>query len=221
MSGRRHRIALVCGGLMLLWLSVVPGWAGFEEESAPTKAATMPRPYVSGCHWRSRAMLRPNAFSVTCTPGDRASPWTTGKRYSGGQRAAAQGNARAQAGLGSAYSLGYGVLQDDRQAFFQWSQRAAEGRCPRTNYARCAIRSREKADPQDYTWAFQWYHKAAAQGDPLAQVDLGALYAKGKGVPRVQPSGTVVATGCCPGKLRDTQDDLGSMYSKGWGGTAG
>ena len=37
--------------------------------------------------------------------------------------------------------------------------------------------------PQDYAQAFIWYSKAAYQANAEAQNALGAMYAKGRGVP--------------------------------------
>ena len=36
--------------------------------------------------------------------------------------------------------------------------------------------------PQDYQEAVKWYRLAAAQGNEFAQVDLGVMYAEGRGV---------------------------------------
>jgi TPR repeat protein len=36
--------------------------------------------------------------------------------------------------------------------------------------------------PQDYREAVKWYRLAAAQGNELAQVNLGVMYTKGRGV---------------------------------------
>ena len=38
--------------------------------------------------------------------------------------------------------------------------------------------------PQDYAEALKWFRLAAAQGDALAQHNLGLMYAKGYGVPQ-------------------------------------
>src|SRR5208282_3987556 len=38
--------------------------------------------------------------------------------------------------------------------------------------------------PQDYVQAAVWYHKAAEQGNAIAQYTLGFLYAFGEGVPQ-------------------------------------
>jgi hypothetical protein len=37
--------------------------------------------------------------------------------------------------------------------------------------------------PQDYAEAAKWYRKAAEQGEPSAQNNLGFMYGKGRGVP--------------------------------------
>ncbi|MEK7761833.1 MAG: tetratricopeptide repeat protein [Nitrospirota bacterium] len=42
----------------------------------------------------------------------------------------------------------------------------------------------DKVVPQDYAQARQWWEKAAAQGDDLAQTKLGLLYENGRGVPQ-------------------------------------
>ena len=38
--------------------------------------------------------------------------------------------------------------------------------------------------PRDYGEAARWYRKAARQGHPHAQLNLGAMYANGQGMPR-------------------------------------
>jgi TPR repeat protein len=38
--------------------------------------------------------------------------------------------------------------------------------------------------PQDDAEAVRWYRKAAGQGDPSAQYNLGLMYAAGQGVPQ-------------------------------------
>ena len=38
--------------------------------------------------------------------------------------------------------------------------------------------------PQDYAQAIHWFHSAAAQGEAMAQVNLGAMYGDGRGVPQ-------------------------------------
>jgi TPR repeat protein len=38
--------------------------------------------------------------------------------------------------------------------------------------------------PQDYAEAAKWYRKAAEQGHPLGQLNLGFMYGTGRGVPQ-------------------------------------
>ena len=38
--------------------------------------------------------------------------------------------------------------------------------------------------PKDYKQAVYWFRKAADQGNAGAQYNLGAMYAKGEGVPK-------------------------------------
>ena len=45
---------------------------------------------------------------------------------------------------------------------------------------------------QDYAEAVKWYRLAAAQGNAMAQANLGLRYAKGEGVPPV-PFGTLIS----------------------------
>ncbi len=47
--------------------------------------------------------------------------------------------------------------------------------------------------PQDYPEAAKWYRLAAAQGDNLAQFNLGYMYDKGQGVAQDSTSSQVVA----------------------------
>jgi uncharacterized protein len=44
------------------------------------------------------------------------------------------------------------------------------------------IYDRGQGVPQDYAQAVAWYRKAAGQGDPFAQYNLGVMYAKSHGV---------------------------------------
>ena len=41
------------------------------------------------------------------------------------------------------------------------------------------------AFPKDFPAAAEWFGKAAKKNDPVALYDLGAMYEKGRGVPRL------------------------------------
>lgn len=125
------------------------------------------------------------------------------------RRAADQGNADAQYGLGIMYSNGRGVPQNDVEAV-KWFRLAsdkgnvlAQGRL--TPPARlAAVEQLAKADqgdvtaqsqlgfmyangkgvPQDYVEAVKWLLLAANQGDARAQFNLGIMYHSGRGVPQ-------------------------------------
>ena len=62
---------------------------------------------------------------------------------------------------------------------------------------------------QDYSHAAEWYLKAADQSHPLAQFNLGVMYAKGQGVPQDDvKAGLWIAKAACQG-------DAGAQHSMG------
>jgi TPR repeat protein len=75
---------------------------------------------------------------------------------------------------------------------------------------------------QDYKQAFQWYEKAARQGNANAELALAVLYSRGEGVP--QDSKQALAYflkaaqhGEPPWVLADAQYKLGECFERGWG----
>jgi TPR repeat protein len=96
-------------------------------------------------------------------------------------KAAEQGNADAQYGLGCCYEEGHGVDKDLSEAL-RWYGKAAEqgsayaqnrmGYCYEKGY--CVTR--------DYNLAFEWYKKSAEQRYDVAQYNLGRCYEEGRGV---------------------------------------
>jgi TPR repeat protein len=113
---------------------------------------------------------------------------------------AEQGNAAAQDFLGSMYETGKGVPQDKAEAT-KWHQIAAD-----QGYAPAEFKVGEMyyngraidvaLQPGDYDWiekglgvpryyakAVMWWGRAAANGYPPAQSQLGFMYANGMGVP--------------------------------------
>lgn len=112
------------------------------------------------------------------------------------QKAADKGHAPAQYALGHMYRYGLGVPQEFAAAI-RWYQKAAEKKCAaaQTNlghiYCRGPAIARDYREavqwvatetPQDYEQALAWYQKAAAQGHPVAQTNLGVMYLFGLGV---------------------------------------
>jgi TPR repeat protein len=102
---------------------------------------------------------------------------------------AEQGNARAQANLGSIYihAYDYGcsgeVAQDYAQAL-AWYRRAADQGLADAQFNLGLMYADGPGVPQDYAQATAWYRKAADQGNGGAQFNLGVMYDKGLGVPQ-------------------------------------
>jgi uncharacterized protein len=61
---------------------------------------------------------------------------------------------------------------------------AASRRAPLAQYNLGAMYARGQGVPQDFAQAFNWFGKAADQGNAYAQVSLGELYAEGYGAPQ-------------------------------------
>ena len=97
------------------------------------------------------------------------------------EKAAYEGDAKAQWLLGFLYREGKGVRQDYTKAREWFEKAAAQGDAE----AQCGLGFlyyEGKGVIQDYTKAREWFEKAAAQGDATAQLSLGVLYYEGKGV---------------------------------------
>lgn len=87
---------------------------------------------------------------------------------------AEQGDAEAQANLGSAYAVGGGVPKDSAQAFYWHSKAARQGYAPAQMLLGLAYANGDGV-PQDRSQAIFWWRKAAAQGDPVARQLLNSL----------------------------------------------
>ena len=96
---------------------------------------------------------------------------------------AEQGDAEAEAKLGSMYSHGQGVPQDYAEAL-RWYRKAADQGDRNAENGIALMYSQAQGVPQDYAEALRWYHKAADQGYAKAQYNLGNMYYYGRGVPQ-------------------------------------
>jgi hypothetical protein len=99
------------------------------------------------------------------------------------RKAADQGDAVAQATLGSLYEHGQGVPQDYAQAA-QWFRKAADQGVASAQNNLGFLYEHGQGVPRDYDQATQWSRKAAQQGHAGAQARLGLLYATGHGMPQ-------------------------------------
>jgi uncharacterized protein len=98
------------------------------------------------------------------------------------QKAAEQGDAKAQLRLAEAYEEGAGVPKDDALAV-HWLRRAAEdGNVEAQNSLGVAFRL-GRGVSRDLEAAVGWYHRAAAAGSGKAMFNLGTAYYNGEGVP--------------------------------------
>ena len=95
---------------------------------------------------------------------------------------AEQGEAKAQNNLGSMYSFGRGVPEDDAKAVY-WYRKAAEQGYAKAQFNLGSMYANGEGASKDYAKAVYWYRKAAKQGDTDGQLNLGLKYAKGEGVP--------------------------------------
>jgi len=96
---------------------------------------------------------------------------------------AEQGDAEAEAKLGSMYSHGLGVPQDYAEAL-RWYRKAADQGEAEAENGIALLYSQGQGVSQDYAEALRWYHKAADQGYAKAQHNLGNMYYYGRGVPQ-------------------------------------
>jgi hypothetical protein len=90
------------------------------------------------------------------------------------RRAADQGDARAQAMLGSMYRSGWGVKRDYAQALL-WNQKAADAGISDAQLNLGVMYANGEGVTRDIGRATEWVTKAAAQGDKDAQQTLEAL----------------------------------------------
>ena len=104
------------------------------------------------------------------------------------RRAAAQGHAGAQNGLGIAYALGQGVTRDDAEAV-RWYRRAAEQEDAAAQVNLASAYAGGRGVPRDDAEAVRWYRRAAEHGNASAQVALGWAYIDGLGVARDEAAG--------------------------------
>lgn len=97
------------------------------------------------------------------------------------EKAAAQGQVKAQHSLGVMYVFGQGVEQNYETAI-QWFTKAAEQGDIESQYSLGVRYAKGDHGEQDFAQAVKWFTMAANQGSADAQVSLGRRYAGGEGV---------------------------------------
>src|SRR5215831_5119086 len=180
----RKRLLPALGGMaLLLWLSAVPVWAGFEEGM---------QAYKNGDYATAARAWLPLAQQ-----GDARAQFLLGALYAQGhgvpqdygaaaqwfRQAAEQGHVGAQYNLGVRYHEGRGVPRDPSKAV-EWFRRAAQQGFARAQYNLGVLYANGDGVPRDASQAAQWFRRAADQEEPKAQYTLGLFYVEGVGVPQ-------------------------------------
>jgi len=98
------------------------------------------------------------------------------------QKAAEQGEARAQTLLGWMYAQGKGLSQNIEQAVVWFQKSADNGDSGGQNNLAYHYEKGLGGLKQDYEQAIFWYQKSAMQRDRRAEYHLGVMYRDGKGV---------------------------------------
>jgi TPR repeat protein len=73
------------------------------------------------------------------------------------------------------------------------------------------------ADKQNYAEAMRWYRLAAAQGNALAQVEIGNLYGMGQGVPQDYSEALRWYRLAAAQGNSEAQNNVGFFYVSAWG----
>lgn len=95
---------------------------------------------------------------------------------------AEQGNMKAQAALGSSYSVGRDGLMQDKIKAFYWLRKAADQGDASAQYLTGFNYREGDGVRQDYQKALYWLKKSSDQGYARAQFSLGIMYSDGEGV---------------------------------------
>ena len=98
-------------------------------------------------------------------------------------KAAKKGDAEAQYMIGSCYSKGVDVKQNDEKAVDWWRKAAEQGHAISQSLLGYAY-NKGKGVTKDSLEAVYWYSKSAEQGNAVAQMNLAMCYTSGKGAPK-------------------------------------
>lgn len=129
------------------------------------------------------------------------------------QQAADQGDAKAQWNMGSIFASGRGGIKRDLPAAFALCNKAAASGFVPAQATVGALFTRTR----DFEQAARWLRKAADQGDPEAQYNLGIAYIKGQGVPADLGQAFRWMVLAAEQGIAPAQARLGLMYATGDG----
>jgi len=102
------------------------------------------------------------------------------------RKAAEQGDADAEYGVGLTYrdGLGGGAIPRDYAQALIWFRKSADQGFASAQNDLGVMYQKGQGVPQNYQQAMAWYRKAADQGYAIAQLNIGRLYEYGLGVPQ-------------------------------------
>jgi TPR repeat protein len=132
------------------------------------------------------------------------------------RKAANQGYAEAQYGLGRMYDYGEGVRESDNQAV-KWYQKAADQGYAKAQSHLGLMYQSGKGVRKDYKQAVKWYQKAADQGLASAQKNVGWMYHNGKGVREDYKQAVKWYQKAADQGFASAQYNVGWMYQNGKG----
>lgn len=122
----------------------------------------------------------------------------------------------SQHSLGTLYSNGYGVAQDDVQAI-EWYRKAAEQGFSDAQFNLGVMYDYGAGIAEDPVQAVVWYRKAAEQGLADAQYTLGAMYDTGRGIAKDHLQAMTWLHKAANQKFDKAQYALGYKYANGYG----
>ncbi len=149
---------------------------------APKPAATLPAPTPASDPAAAPAAASPPQPSASIGPADQAPIFTGSIGHSVDitslQRAAQNGNAKAQYVLATNYASGHGVQRDLHLAV-QWYEKAAQAGLAPAQYRLGSLYEKGLGVQRNANQAMAWYRKAADHGNVRAMHNLAVLTAEG------------------------------------------
>jgi hypothetical protein len=133
-------------------------------------------------------------------------------------KAAGQGNAEAQFGLGAMYHNGQGVTQNYNQAVL-WYRKAANQGNAEAQFNLGLVYAKGQGVEEDANQSLLWFRKAADKGRAEAQFALGLAYQNGQGVMQDYNQAVLWYRKAAVKGNWLAQFNLGSMYQNGRGVT--
>lgn len=130
------------------------------------------------------------------------------------ERAAEQGNDKAQFNLALLYAKGEGVPQDKAKAAELYEKAAEQGN-PKAQSNLGLMYARGDGVEQNYERAIELFNEAAEQDDAEAQFNLGLLYNNGQGVPENKEKAIELFRQAADKGNNKAQFNLGVMYHNG------